>query len=161
MHYSYRTLPTQPTNHMVLIWCIARADEGAEGNEIAPVVGGPAADVTFSACVQRTLRPPECVPPIHDMAENTDHGTCMLCFQPDFQPGPDFSGRTMIVCDSCEREFHVGCLRECGLGTLHELPVGEWFCSQTCFAIHKEVNGALPASSSFRLSIYPSEYLFF
>lgn len=121
------------------------ADDTADAEESAPVVGGTAADTTFTACVHRTQRDPEFIPTVADMAENTDHGTCMLCFQPDFHPGPDFSDRTMIVCDSCEREYHVGCLRECGYSALEELPAGEWFCSQTCFHILKEVRGALLA----------------
>ena len=118
--------------------------------ESSPVIGGATTDTTFTACVHRTTRAPEFSPPVGDMAESTDHGTCMLCFQPDFHPGPDFSDRTMIVCDSCEREYHVGCLRECGYSALHHLPAGEWFCSQTCFAILKEVRGALlPTNSMF------------
>lgn len=111
-------------------------------DEEAPVIGEATADRTFADCVNRTQREPQFSPPAADMAEATDHGTCMLCFQPDFNPGP-FGDRTMIVCDSCEREYHVGCLRECGYSALTAIPEGDWFCSETCFDIFKEIRGTL------------------
>lgn len=127
--------------NLYLTYANELAGDGMEEDEEPPVVGGPVADSTFAECVARRQKPPQFVPPVTEMAESTDHGTCMLCFQPDFHPGPDFSERTMIVCDSCEREYHVGCLRECGLSVLDQLPAGEWFCCQTCFKILKEVRG--------------------
>ena len=48
---------------------------------------------------------------------------CVLCYQPDFLRGA-FGDRTIIICDTCEREFHVGCLRDKGRADLKE--VG-WF----------------------------------
>ncbi|XP_024380452.1 uncharacterized protein [Physcomitrium patens] len=37
---------------------------------------------------------------------------------------------TMLVCDQCGREYHVGCLRESGI--LDELPEAEWYCQPNC-----------------------------
>lgn len=37
--------------------------------------------------------------------------SCVLCHQLDFEKD-SFGDRTVIICDQCEREFHVGCLRQ-------------------------------------------------
>ncbi|KAG0622499.1 hypothetical protein M758_3G101300 [Ceratodon purpureus] len=37
---------------------------------------------------------------------------------------------TMLVCDQCGQEYHVGCLREAGMD--EELPEAEWFCHPDC-----------------------------
>jgi len=50
-----------------------------------------------------------------------------------------FSNRTVMLCDQCEREFHVGCLKAFDGVVLASLPEGDWFCSKTC----NHVNGAL------------------
>jgi hypothetical protein len=56
----------------------------------------------------------------------------------------------MLLCDSCEREYHVGCLRAAGACDLAALPEGEFFCSEACKAVHDAVLGALvPPSSMF------------
>ncbi|KFM25801.1 Nucleosome-remodeling factor subunit BPTF [Auxenochlorella protothecoides] len=69
------------------------------------------------------------------MAEDGATGGCVLCHEPDFQRG-GFGPRTIMICDQCEREFHVGCLADAGLAHLDALPEGEWFCSGECSAIH-------------------------
>jgi len=61
-------------------------------------------------------------------------GGCVLCFDPEFQR--DFGPRTMMLCDQCEREFHVGCMSAAGMATLEGLPEGDWFCSAGCGKIH-------------------------
>jgi hypothetical protein len=63
------------------------------------------------------LRPPEVV---HD----TDGGGagCVLCRLPDFLRGA-FGDRTILICDTCEREYHVGCLRSHGLADLKEVGI--------------------------------------
>lgn len=58
-------------------------------------------------------------------------GGCVLCREPDFQRG-EFGPRTVIYCDQCEREFHVGCLEKRGLSDLQALPQGDWFCDTPC-----------------------------
>ena len=50
-------------------------------------------------------------------------GGCMLCDVKDFQR-EGFTDLTVILCDQCEREFHVGCLREHGRADLTGLPQG-------------------------------------
>uniref|UniRef100_A0A9I9CW33 PHD-type domain-containing protein n=1 Tax=Cucumis melo TaxID=3656 RepID=A0A9I9CW33_CUCME len=47
-----------------------------------------------------------------------------------------FDDRTVLLCDQCEREFHVGCLRDSGLCDLKELPKDKWFCCDECSNIH-------------------------
>ena len=39
-------------------------------------------------------------------------GTCSICGSADYVPGSVFTGRTMMICDQCEQEYHVGCLKE-------------------------------------------------
>ncbi len=46
----------------------------------------------------------------------------------------------MIICDQCEREYHVGCLRSTGRCNLQAVPEGEWFCCAWCTAIHSAMN---------------------
>lgn len=33
--------------------------------------------------------------------------SCVVCFDPSFEKG-GFSDRTVLICDQCEREYHVG-----------------------------------------------------
>ena len=47
------------------------------------------------------------------------------------------SDETMIYCDQCEREYHVGCLRAQGR-RLKNIPTGDWFCSKECSAIKSD-----------------------
>jgi hypothetical protein len=61
-------------------------------------------------------------------------GGCVLCYDPEFQR--DFGPKTMMLCDQCEREFHVGCMSAAGMATLEGLPEGDWFCSEGCGKIH-------------------------
>ena len=60
---------------------------------------------------------------IHDL--DHDAGGCNICGRPDFALGP-FCDRTMILCDQCECEFHVGCLRKAARCDLSQLPTGQY-----------------------------------
>ncbi|CAK9222694.1 unnamed protein product [Sphagnum troendelagicum] len=62
-------------------------------------------------------------------------GGCVFCKSWEFSKS-GFDARTMLLCDQCEQEYHVGCLKEHGLEDLKELPHGEWFCKQDCRAIN-------------------------
>ncbi|TYI99000.1 hypothetical protein E1A91_D01G255900v1 [Gossypium mustelinum] len=62
-------------------------------------------------------------------------GGCVVCRGHDFS-GSTFDDRTVILCDQCEKEFHVGCLRESGLCDLKEIPEDKWFCCDDCNRIH-------------------------
>ncbi len=54
---------------------------------------------------------------------DTVAGGCVLCHEVDFQRG-GFGPRTVLFCDQCEREFHVGCLKKAGKCDLQEVPEG-------------------------------------
>ncbi|KAH1130676.1 hypothetical protein J1N35_002054 [Gossypium stocksii] len=60
---------------------------------------------------------------------------CVLCRGHDFSKS-GFGPRTVILCDQCEREYHVGCLRDHNIDDLKELPKGKWFCCTDCNRIH-------------------------
>lgn len=84
-------------------------------------------------------------------------GGCVLCSRPDFQRD-GFGPNTMIICDQCEREWHVGCLEAADRCHLTELPEGNWFCSNECTTIHAALRAAvaagaqlLPNNHSFQL----------
>ncbi|KAA8550295.1 hypothetical protein F0562_001979 [Nyssa sinensis] len=62
-------------------------------------------------------------------------GGCMLCRGHDFRKS-GFGPRTVILCDQCEKEYHVGCLKEHNMDDLKELPKGKWFCCTDCGRIH-------------------------
>ncbi|ERN04758.1 hypothetical protein AMTR_s00140p00029580 [Amborella trichopoda] len=64
----------------------------------------------------------------------TEVGGCVLCRAHDFNK-TGFGPRTVILCDQCEKEYHVGCLKDHGMSDLKELPKGEWFCSAGCSRI--------------------------
>ncbi|XP_008779219.1 uncharacterized protein LOC103698933 isoform X1 [Phoenix dactylifera] len=66
---------------------------------------------------------------------NNDIGGCALCRRHDFCKS-GFGDRTVIICDQCEREYHVGCLKEHKMADLKELPEGEWLCTSDCSRIH-------------------------
>ncbi|KAI4340092.1 hypothetical protein MLD38_024962 [Melastoma candidum] len=65
-----------------------------------------------------------------------DIGGCCVCRDHDFSTGT-FDERTVIICDQCEKEFHVGCLRKIGQCDLSELPSEKWFCCVDCHRIHE------------------------
>ncbi|KAL0418263.1 UNVERIFIED_CONTAM: Increased DNA methylation 1, partial [Sesamum radiatum] len=65
-------------------------------------------------------------------------GGCALCRRHDFCK-KGFSARTIIICDQCEKEYHVGCLKEHNIDDLKELPEADWFCCTPC----KNINSAL------------------
>lgn len=54
-----------------------------------------------------------------------------------------FGPRTIILCDQCEKEFHVGCLRSHKMTNLKELPKGNWFCCMDCSRIHSTLQKLL------------------
>eukprot|EP01026_Neomeris_dumetosa_P000444 TRINITY_DN10110_c0_g1_i7.p1 TRINITY_DN10110_c0_g1~~TRINITY_DN10110_c0_g1_i7.p1 ORF type:complete len:630 (-),score=96.32 TRINITY_DN10110_c0_g1_i7:280-1986(-) len=75
-------------------------------------------------------------------------GGCRICRHEDFSQ--EFSDKTMIICDQCESEHHVGCLREKGVCDLKELPIGEWFCCEKCEMI-RDVLRAKVRQGEFQL----------
>ncbi|XP_068646186.1 uncharacterized protein [Aristolochia californica] len=67
--------------------------------------------------------------------QEVDVSCCVLCRCHDFSKS-GFGPRTVLLCDQCEKEYHVGCLREHKMGDLKELPKGKWFCCSDCSQIH-------------------------
>ncbi|KAH7690559.1 Histone acetyltransferase protein [Dioscorea alata] len=63
-------------------------------------------------------------------------GGCAICRGLEFSKSKKFSPRTVLICDQCEMEYHVGCLKKSNIVDLKELPKGEWFCCDDCSRIH-------------------------
>ncbi|GFY93269.1 acyl-CoA N-acyltransferase with RING/FYVE/PHD-type zinc finger domain-containing protein [Actinidia rufa] len=91
-------------------------------------------------------------------APESETGGCVVCRAHDFSVAK-FDERTVMLCDQCEREYHVGCLRNSGLCDLKELPKDKWFCCNDCNRIHVALQnlvlvGAemIPASVSNKIS---------
>ncbi|MCO5567531.1 hypothetical protein L7F22_021225 [Adiantum nelumboides] len=68
-------------------------------------------------------------------ASENSIGGCVICKNGDFLKA-GFGAKTVLLCDQCEREFHVGCLKEKDIDHLQEVPDGEWFCGMDCARIH-------------------------
>lgn len=81
-------------------------------------------------------------------------GGCVLCHEVDFQRG-GFGPRTIMLCDQCEREFHVGCLKKCGKCELDAVPEGDWYCSEECERIRSLVSESVQAQM-INIPGYPS-----
>ncbi|EPS62785.1 hypothetical protein M569_12002, partial [Genlisea aurea] len=76
--------------------------------------------------------------------EEADVIACVICRGYDFSKS-GFGPRTVILCDQCEKEYHVGCLKKCKLADLKELPKGKWFCSDNCRWIYSALQNLLHA----------------
>lgn len=63
--------------------------------------------------------------------ENTAAVSCLLCRGYEFSK-TDFGPTTVILCDQCEKEYHVGCLKKNKMANLKRLPKGKWYCSIDC-----------------------------
>eukprot|EP00803_Ostreobium_quekettii_P003574 evm.model.scf_1318.7 EVM.evm.TU.scf_1318.7 scf_1318:38073-43802(-) len=68
---------------------------------------------------------------------------CALCGSLDYVPGSGFTPRTMLICDQCEQEYHVGCLKEHKGIDLQALPKQDWFCSRSCGRVHDVLMAAV------------------
>lgn len=67
-------------------------------------------------------------------------GGCVLCEEKNFQRD-GFSDLTVILCDQCEREFHVGCLRKHKDIDLEGLPEGRLLhASVACEVLAYDLN---------------------
>ena len=81
------------------------------------------------------------------------NGGCVLCRKGEFQTG-GFSESTVLICDLCYREFHVGCLKAWRRGCYHQLPTGDWYCSPTCASLRARLaavvdRGVMPIGPKF------------
>ncbi|KAK4377719.1 hypothetical protein RND71_004015 [Anisodus tanguticus] len=75
-------------------------------------------------------------------AEEAEFIACVLCRAYDFSKS-GFGPRTVILCDQCEKEYHVGCLKKSKIADLKELPKGKWFCSMNCKSIYSALQNLL------------------
>ncbi|XP_018439174.1 uncharacterized protein LOC108811609 isoform X1 [Raphanus sativus] len=76
---------------------------------------------------------------------------CVLCRGHSFcRLG--FSSRTVILCDQCEKEFHVGCLKDHNIADLKELPKDKWFCSPGCKKINTSLGDLIVQGEEKKLS---------
>ncbi|KAF0908597.1 hypothetical protein E2562_026645 [Oryza meyeriana var. granulata] len=75
--------------------------------------------------------------------------SCTICGSSDFDdPAKNsrggggrfsFGDKTIIYCDQCQREYHVGCVR--GRGWWSPEAEGPWLCSQACSKIYLRLEG--------------------
>ncbi|KAL3825836.1 hypothetical protein ACJIZ3_021865 [Penstemon smallii] len=71
---------------------------------------------------------------------------CVLCRGYDFSKS-GFGPRTVLLCDQCEKEYHVGCLKKCKMAELKKLPKGKWFCSVNCKRVYSALQNLLSAGA--------------
>ncbi|XP_031127403.1 uncharacterized protein LOC116029493 isoform X1 [Ipomoea triloba] len=67
---------------------------------------------------------------------------CVICRGYDFSRS-GFGPRTVILCDQCEKEYHIGCLKKHKIADLKELPKGKWFCCTGCQRIYLALQNLL------------------
>ncbi|KAL6988272.1 hypothetical protein U1Q18_014022 [Sarracenia purpurea var. burkii] len=67
---------------------------------------------------------------------------CVLCRGYNFRKS-GFGPFTVIVCDQCEKEYHVCCLKKQKMADLKELPKGKWFCCINCRRIYSALQNLL------------------
>ncbi|XP_073150225.1 uncharacterized protein [Henckelia pumila] len=71
---------------------------------------------------------------------------CVICRGYDFSKS-GFGPRTVLLCDQCEKEYHVGCLKKCKMADLKELPKEKWFCSLNCKRMYSALQDLLNAGA--------------
>ncbi|KAL5721026.1 hypothetical protein ACHQM5_013635 [Ranunculus cassubicifolius] len=68
------------------------------------------------------------------IVETNEPGGRAICRLQTFSM--EFGPKTVIICDQCEKEYHVGCLPEEKVAGWEEVPVGDWFCCEDCEWTH-------------------------
>ncbi|OVA02721.1 GNAT domain [Macleaya cordata] len=72
---------------------------------------------------------------------------CGICERSEFDGDTEkFTEKTVLYCDQCEREYHVGCIRQRELVKLESCPKGNWFCSKNCEKIFESLHELLGKS---------------
>ncbi|KAJ4961201.1 hypothetical protein NE237_021111 [Protea cynaroides] len=72
---------------------------------------------------------------------------CGICGNSQFNENKEeFTENTSSVCDQCQHEFHVGCLRRKGFTKLKACSKGNWFCSKKCEKIFVGLHAILGKS---------------
>ncbi|RCV19757.1 hypothetical protein SETIT_4G001200v2 [Setaria italica] len=101
---------------------LVQKEKALAENKNAKAAGRQAGVDSIEQILKRAIR----IVPLSD-----DLGGCALCKKKDFNNAV-FDDRTVILCDQCEKEYHVGCLQSQWQVELKELPEGEWFCCGSC-----------------------------
>ncbi|RLM55000.1 hypothetical protein C2845_PM10G00950 [Panicum miliaceum] len=101
---------------------LVQKEKALAENKNAKAAGRQAGVDSIEQIMKRAIR----IVPMSD-----DLGGCALCKKKDFHSAV-FDERTVILCDQCEKEYHVGCLQSQWQVELKELPEGEWFCCGSC-----------------------------
>eukprot|EP00958_Prasinococcus_capsulatus_P005026 scaffold478_cov409-Prasinococcus_capsulatus_cf.AAC.18 len=80
---------------------------------------------------------------------------CQICDKSNYHLGTDLgcSEETIIYCDQCEREYHVGCIRRQGT-RLDSIPSGDWFCGKGCELINKQILARVGTWQKLKKNIY-------
>lgn len=74
---------------------------------------------------------------------------CGICGLSEFDSdSQQFTEKSVLYCDQCEREFHVGCIRKRERSRLSCCPIGNWFCSKKCSKIFLRLQKLLGKSRS-------------
>ncbi|WOL14822.1 hypothetical protein Cni_G23603 [Canna indica] len=74
---------------------------------------------------------------------------CDICGFGDYDRDIEkFTNTTILYCDQCEREYHVGCLRGRWSQRLDSCPSGNWFCSNKCSEIFYNLHKVVGKSNS-------------
>ncbi|RAL46045.1 hypothetical protein DM860_006199 [Cuscuta australis] len=123
------SLPRIPTGTWFCKYCENMfAKERFVENNVNAIAAGRVAGI--DALEQITKRCIRIVDSLH-----AEVGVCVLCRSHDFST-KGFGPQTVIICDQCEKEYHVKCLEEHNMDVLKELPKEKWFCSKECSNIH-------------------------
>ncbi|KAF8110618.1 hypothetical protein N665_0081s0048 [Sinapis alba] len=112
-------------------WYCSSCSDGSVSSKKATATGPPGNSKSILIRLSRVVKAPE-----------SEIGGCVFCRSHDFSIGV-FDERTVILCDQCEKEYHVGCLRENGLCDLKEIPQEKWFCCNGCSRIHTAVQSSV------------------
>ncbi|KAB1227407.1 Chromodomain-helicase-DNA-binding protein 4 [Morella rubra] len=127
-HVECVPLPRIPTGTWYCRYCqnLFQTEKSVERNANAVAAGRVAGVDPIEQITKRCIRIVK--------TPEVDFGGCALCRGHDFSKS--FGPRTVIFCDQCEKEYHVGCLRDHEMENLQELPKGKWFCCRDCDHIH-------------------------
>eukprot|EP00884_Botryococcus_braunii_P009424 jgi/Botrbrau1/18483/Bobra.0072s0063.1 len=80
-----------------------------------------------------------CTTLVEDLEEV--YGGCRICHSHDFQR--NFGARTMLICEQCEQEYHVQCLKNKRGETYDQNSEEAWFCSKECMEILSKLSAAV------------------
>ncbi|XP_059626948.1 uncharacterized protein LOC132269709 [Cornus florida] len=129
-HTECVSLPSIPNGTWYCKYCqnTFQKEKFVEHNANAVAAGRIAGIDPIEQITKRCIR-------IVETPDAAEVGGCLLCRQHDFSKS-GFSPRTVIICDQCEKEYHVGCLKEHKMDDLKGLPEGKWFCCMECSRIH-------------------------